>query len=36
MKKKGIIFFAEGDTEIEFYKKVIQHLHNKRGAKSNL
>lgn len=31
MKKKGIIFFAEGDTEIEFYKKVIQHLHNKKG-----
>lgn len=31
MKKKGVIFFAEGDTEIEFYKKMIEYLHNKKG-----
>ena len=31
MNKKGIIFFIEGDTEIEFYKKMIQYLHDKKG-----
>jgi len=31
MKKKGIIFFVEGDTEVEFYKKMIQYLHGKKG-----
>lgn len=31
MKKKGIIFFIEGDTEIEFYKKMIRYLHKRKG-----
>lgn len=31
MKKKGIIFFVEGDTDEAFYRKMIQYLHQKKG-----
>lgn len=31
MNKKGIVFFIEGETEIEFYRKMIQYLHNQLG-----
>ena len=31
MRKKGVIFFVEGDTEIEFYKKLVKYLHDKIG-----
>lgn len=31
MRKKGVIFFVEGDTEIEFYRKLVKHIHDKIG-----
>lgn len=31
MEKNGIVFFVEGETEVEFYKKMISYLHSKYG-----
>ena len=27
--KKGIVFFVEGDTEVEFYKQLMSELHRR-------
>ena len=31
MIKNGVVFFVEGETEVEFYKKLIKYLHDKYG-----
>lgn len=31
MIKKGIVFFVEGDTEEEFYNKMINYIHSECG-----
>lgn len=31
MTRNGVVFFVEGETEVEFYKKLIKYLHDKYG-----
>lgn len=31
MKENGIVFFVEGDTEVEFYKALISNIHKENG-----
>lgn len=31
MKKEGVVFFIEGDTEVEFYKELVKYLRSKKG-----
>ncbi len=36
MKETIIVFFVEGETEIEFYKRLVSFVKAKKGLKSNI